>query len=251
VTGGDTIPPRPPSPRDPVPARGSAAAQAGRRSPKLLWILLIVVLALGGLDAWVLQRRAMYETEIHRLRGRMTDVERQRTDALLSSRNERGQMMMEIVRRRARWGKDIHLAVSVDSGRMYLERQGAVLRTMPVMLGAARRIGRRPDTVEVAVPRGMRTVQAVLGPSDAWEVPRWVYADRHLSAPASAQQRTFKQALGPVAIVLDGGTVIYSLPTAGPLNDSSYTMPGSVRARAQDLDAIAENITKGTVVYFY
>ena len=50
---------------------------------------------------------------------------------------------------------------------------------------------------------------------------------------------------------IDGGTVIYSLPTNGPLDDSSYTMPGSVRARAEDLDAIVPNVTKGMVVYFY
>jgi hypothetical protein len=64
-------------------------------------------------------------------------------------------------------------------------------------------------------------------------------------------ERAFKGALGPAAIVLVGGTVIYSLPTVGPLNDSLYVLPGSVRTRAADLEAIAANLKAGMTVYFY
>jgi hypothetical protein len=45
--------------------------------------------------------------------------------------------------------------------------------------------------------------------------------------------------------------VIYSLHTVGPLNDSSYILPGSIRARAADLEAIAPNLGRGVVAYFY
>jgi hypothetical protein len=58
-------------------------------------------------------------------------------------------------------------------------------------------------------------------------------------------------ALGPAAIVLSGGTVIYAMPTTGPLNDSSYVLPGSVRASAVDLKAILPNLTPGMKIYFY
>jgi hypothetical protein len=54
-----------------------------------------------------------------------------------------------------------------------------------------------------------------------------------------------------VAIVLEGGTVIYSMPTAGPLNDSAYVMPGAVRAKADDLRAVLPNLARGTKVYFF
>jgi hypothetical protein len=60
-----------------------------------------------------------------------------------------------------------------------------------------------------------------------------------------------KGALGPVAIVLEGGTVIYSMPTTGPLNDSTYVMPGAVRAKAEDLRAVIPNLARGTKVYFF
>ena len=58
-------------------------------------------------------------------------------------------------------------------------------------------------------------------------------------------------ALGPVALLLAGGAVIYSDPAAGPLQDPGYVLPGSVRARSEDLQAIAESLQPGVSVYFY
>ena len=48
----------------------------------------------------------------------------------------------------------LHLSVSVDSGTMFLEREGAVLREMPVRVGREQLAGTAPDTVRVAAPRG-------------------------------------------------------------------------------------------------
>lgn len=222
-----------------------------RRYPGFLLAMVGIIVALLALDGWLVHRRALYRAEIQRLRAGMDDFERQRSDAILSSRERHWRMMTQLIRLQARWGKDIHLAVSVDSSRMYLEREGALLREIQVSVGPERRIGKVPDTVQMAIPRGTRTVLAVLGPTDGWEVPEWVYRDRGIPAPPTAAGRTIPGALGPTAIVLDGGTVIYSLPDAGPLADSAYTMPGSIRASAQDLEAIVQNVTKGMVVYFY
>ncbi len=73
-----------------------------------------------------------------------------------------------------------------------------------------------------------------------------MYVDRHLPADATPVQG----GLG-FGIVLDGGTVIYSDPHAGPLADTAYVMPGSVRAREADVKAIQANLKPGTSVYFY
>ena len=155
---------------------------------------------------------------------------------------------MELLRRQAKIDKEIHLAVAVDSGRMYLERDGALLREMGVEVSPEKRVGTGHDTVHMAAPRGTRTVERILGPTDAWDVPAWVYTDRGVPNPAST---TEVGALGPVAIVLNGGTVIYSLPSVGPLNDSSYVLPGSIRVSAEDLRAVTPILQLGTVVYFY
>jgi hypothetical protein len=219
-----------------------------RRHARFAWALAGIVLATLVLDGLVLQRRSRYVAETARLRAGMSDFERARTDAILGSGEKRFEMMMELLRRQAKGDREMHLAISVDSSRMYLERDGALLRSIAVEVGPERRIGIAPDTVRLAVPRGTRSVQAILGAKDAWEIPAWVYADRGLASP---ERSRLAGALGPRAIVLDGGTVIYSLPTAGPLNDSSYVLPGSIRASAADLEAIAPNLSAGMAVYFY
>jgi hypothetical protein len=228
--------------------RSMTFREFARRHPAFLAGCLVAIAAFATIDTWVIQRRRAYEQEIARLRSGMSDFERQRTDAILSSRERRLQMMMQLLRRQARWDKEIHLAVSVDSGRMYLEREGALLRAIPVEVGPEKRIGIPPDTVHLAAPRGTRSVQGILTDSMAWTVPEWVYQDRGLPAPAD---REVRGALGPAAIVLDGGTVIYSRPATGPLADPGYVLPGSIRARVEDLEAILPNLSRGTAVYFY
>lgn len=219
-----------------------------RRHPAFSAAVAVIILGLLVIDGWVLYKRVAYEREISRLRAGMSDFERRRSDAVTNTNEKRLAMMMELLRRQAKIDKEIHLAVAVDSGRMYLERDGALLREMAVEVAAEKRVGAAHDTVHLAAPRGTRSVERILGPTDAWEVPSWVYADRGMPQPAT---RALVGALGPVAVVLNGGTVIYSVPSVGPLNDSSYVLPGSIRVSAEDLRAVAPNLQRGTVVYFY
>jgi hypothetical protein len=178
----------------------------------------------------------------------MTDVERRRADVLLASDEHRFRIMVELARRQAAGDRELHLALAADSGLLFLEREGARLRTAPAELGPERVVGTPPDTVRMVVPRGSRTIERVLGPDDSWEVPAWVYADRGL---AVAPERALKGALGPYAVVLSGGAVLYSMPTVGPLNDSAYVLPGSVRVPAKDLEAIVPNLRPGMTVDLY
>jgi hypothetical protein len=178
----------------------------------------------------------------------MTALERNRTDAILARDENRLRIAVELIRRQARIDKDLHLSVTVDSGVMFLEREGALLREMPIQIGPEKTVGASPDTVRMVAPRGARTIERIVDENGTWEVPAWVYADRGLQTSA---EREIRGALGPAAIILSGGTVIYSMPSAGPLNDSAYVLPGSVRARAADLKAILPNLQNGMTVYFY
>ena len=219
-----------------------------RAHPGFVAGVLVVIVALLALDGWLIYKRVRYAQEIARLRAGMTDAERRRSDLIIESEERRLQMMVELIRRQALGDKDIHLSVSIDSATMYLEREGASLREMSIEIGPERTVGVGADTVRVTIPRGTRSVQRVMGGNDGWEVPRWVYADRGLPIP---EDRTLKGALGPVAILLEGGTVVYSMPSVGPLNDSAYVLPGAIRANAEDLRAIAPNLARGTLAYFY
>jgi hypothetical protein len=178
----------------------------------------------------------------------MSDVEKKRVDVEMADQQNRLRVMMELLRRQARGDLDLHLAVVVDSGLMRLQRSGAVLRSMPVRIGPERAIGSGPSAIRIVAPRGERTVARVITARQQWAVPLWVYGDRGLPAPNDTLVRG---GLGPVGVVLSDGTVIYSTPDTGPLADSSYVMPGSVRADRTDLRAIVENLNAGMKVYFY
>jgi hypothetical protein len=216
--------------------------------PGIVATMTIAMFAFFAIDMWLVYKYVHYRNEIGRLRGGMTDVERSKTDLLLKSDENRLQVMIALVRRQAVGDRELHLSIDADSGIMHLEREGARLRDMRIELGPEKAVGIAPDTVHLAVPRGTRTVERVLSAGANWDVPSWVFSERGLPVPGS---RSIAGALGKVAVLLDGGTVIYSLPAAGPLADSSYVLPGSVRAKAADLEAVAPNLKPGMKVYFY
>lgn len=216
--------------------------------PRIVAATAIGIVALLALDAFVLFKRVTYNREIRRLRGEMTEVERKRTDTLVEAAEKRLEMMVELARRQAIGDPKLNLSVSVEEGAMYLQREGAQLREMRVRVGPEETVGTPPAAVRLAPPRGKRAVLRVVDGSYRWQVPAWVYAHRGVPVPGD---RVLKGALGPLAIILDGGTVIYSRPGVGPLDDDSYVMPGSVRAEAGDLEAILENLEPGMPIYFY
>ncbi|MDQ6827299.1 MAG: L,D-transpeptidase [Gemmatimonadota bacterium] len=219
-----------------------------KQHPAFVIAFTVICAAAIGIDGMLMYKRVRYAQEIHRLRAGMTDFERRQADAMSASAQEKVAVEMELLRRQSRGTKDIHLSVSVDSGAMYLEREGAVLRPFAVSVGPERRVGTPPDTLHIATPRGTRTIEQIIGRSDKWVVPAWVFGERGVPTP---EERSIAGALGPIAIVLSGGTVIYSMPASGPLADSSYVLPGAVRASAEDLRAILPNIKRGTTVYFF
>jgi hypothetical protein len=201
-----------------------------------------------AIDGWLIYQRVRYSRETDRLRAGMSDMERRKADMVMKNEHNRLRVTLELMRRQANVDKELHLSVAVDSGVMYLEREGALLREMPIEVGPEKRVGSAPDTMRIAAPRGARTVERVLGANDRWEVPRWVFVDQGLPVP---EDRVVKGALGPGAIVLSGGAVIYARPKDGPLSDSAYALPGAIKARPQDLRAIAPNVAPGMSVYLY
>ena len=173
--------------------------------------------------------RVQYGRELARMRAAMTEVERQRADAIAASEENRLAIAVELARRQALGDAQLHLAVDSENGLLCLERQGARLREMRVRLARAATVGSPPDAVLLAPPLGKRSVARVVDGAYHWAVPEWVYVDRGWPVP---DDRQIPGALGPLAIFLDSGAVLYSRPAAGPLSDSSYVLPGSVRAEA-------------------
>lgn len=216
--------------------------------PRFLPAVLLILGVLIAVDALLMNRRRNYDEQINGFRGGMTDIQRQRGTTLEDTRQEQQKLMLQIVRRQAKGAIALHLSFDVDSAEMTLMQDGAVLRSIKVELGAERRLSRLRGGETTGIPRGADSVVRVLGVADAWPVPKWVYSDRRLTAPADSM---VTGALGPVAIILASGAVIYSLPSTGPLRDSSYVLPGAARADETDLRAIAPDLAPGTPVYIY
>jgi hypothetical protein len=219
-----------------------------RTYPKTVTVIAAVIVLLVALDVVLVVRWLRYRDETTRLRAGMTDAERQRADMVVESEQNKVGVMLELIRRQAQGDREMHLSISIDSGRMTLERDGALLREMPVEIGKERVVGVAPDTLRIVPPLGARSVERMLGAKEAWEAPAWVYADRGLPVPA---ERRTPGSLGRNAILLTGGTLIYALPDSGVLADSSYVLPGAIRVKRSDLRAIAPNLGPGVKVYFY
>ena len=232
----------------PVERRRPSWREFRHAYPGIVSVLLVVLVSMLAIDGWLVYQRVRYAREIARLRAGMTDQELRKANMVVAAEQNRMRVTLELMRRQANLDSDLHLSVAVDSGVMYLEREGALLREMPIDVGPEKRVGVAPDTLKIAAPRGQRKVERVLSAKDKWDVPKWVFTDRGLPVP---EDRAFVGALGPGAIVLSGGAVIYAHPVSGPLSDSSYVLPGGIRARTQDLRAIAPNLTPGMSVYLY
>lgn len=213
-------------PQDPNGRRSSSRGPDRRREgwhafreayPTFLKIIAFVLVVLVIGDMWLFERRQVYAQEISRLRGSMTDAERKKSDIVTQTEQDKVRLALELAKRQAHFDPALHLSIAVDSGVMYLERDGALLRVMRVALAPAQVPGFKSgahDTTASTLPRGQRTVQQVIDGDSP-------------------------------ALVLNGDARIY----AG--SDSDAVEAGSVRASAADLRAILPNVSAGMTVYFY
>jgi hypothetical protein len=233
---------------------GSRDARGGRwralreSNPRTVVGLFLGIAALLVIDLALVCKRVQYGRELGQMRASMTETERRRVEAIAASEWNHLAIAAELERRQALGDTELHLAVDAGQGLLYLERQGARLREMRVRLARDAMVGRPPDAVLLTPPLGKRSVARVVDGSYPWPVPEWVYADRGWPVPS---ERRIAGALGPLAIVLDSGAIVYSRPSVGPLSDASYVLPGSVRAEAPDLEAIREDLQPGMAVYFH
>lgn len=208
--------------RDPAGERSHDRRRGGwsdfrRAYPGFVFTLLIGLIAIVSLDAYLFLKRNSYEAEVARLRANMTSTERAKTDAIVESEQSKARIALELARRQAKIEKTLHLSISVDSGKIYLEREGAVLREMPAAFGPEAKVSNGVDSIPVVVPRGERAVTKI---SDD-------------------------------GITLEGGTVIKPTDATSLASDTSPIPPGGVRITRNDLQAIMPNLSPGMRVYFY
>ena len=188
-----------------------------RAYPGFVFTMLLALLLFMALDVYLVQKRRAYGAEVARLRGAMSDAERQRTDAIVEAEQDKARIALELAKRQAKMETNLHLAISVDSGRVYLERDGRILREMAVQFGPEKGTTPGADSVPVVVPRGQQSIARV------------------------EENR----------IVLEGGTAIEAAETDVASADTRPIAPGEVRIGRVDMKAILPNLSPGMRVYFY
>ncbi len=211
----------------------------------ILGVFLIVIVIV---DVALIVRKKRYEAEEDRLRSNMTEFERLTADALVNRERERSGVMFELLRRQALGDPDLHLSILIDSSAMILERSNAQLRLMTVQIGGEVPVDSLPGARMVAIPRGTRTFEQFIEKGDSYLLPEWVWEQRGLAVPESRDEPSF---LDRGAFVMTGGTLVYALPSTGPLSDSNWVMPGTIRVSQDDLEAIKPNLVRGTKIYLF
>ena len=208
--------------RDPAGGRTHDRRRGGWRNfrrayPGFVFTLLIGLIAMIAIDGFLVLKRRAYANEVQRLRSSMTEQEKSRTDAIIEAEDNKLRIALELARRQAKLEKTLHLSVAVDSGKIYLEREGAVLREMAAAFGPDTMVSNGADSIPLVVPRGQRSIAK----------------------------------LDDSGVTLDGGAVIRPTDAPSLAQDSTAIPPGSVRIRRADFRAIMPNLHPGMRVYFY
>ena len=188
-----------------------------RAYPGFVFTMILALLLFMALDVYLVQKRRAYGAEVARLRGAMSNAERERTDAIVEAEHDKARIALELAKRQAKMQTNLHLAVALDSGRIYLERDGRILREMAAQFGPEKGTTPGSDSVPVVVPRGQQAIARV------------------------EENR----------IVLEGGTAIEAAETDVASADTRPIAPGEVRIGRVDMKAILPNLSPGMRVYFY
>jgi hypothetical protein len=217
---GTPTTPDPGDRRDPSGGRTGDRRRGGWREfrqayPGFVFTLFVGLVAMLAIDGLLIMKRRAYASEVARLQANMTDQERTRTEAIVEAEHNKTRIALELARRQAKIEKTLHISIAVDSGKMYLEREGAVLREMAAAFGPEAKVG--PDSIPVVIPRGEMSVATI----------------------------------GADKITLDGGTVISASSAPQPAQDPDPIPPGNVRIPLADMKAILPNLKVGMPVYFY
>ena len=216
--------------------------------PRIAACLALASAALLLADLSLIYQRTEFGREQTALHASIARADLERASATAQAERNVVAAADGLTRRETLMASWLHLAVACDKGVMYLQRDGRVLREMPVQLSPEDSAPRGPDSLRLPALRGVHLVRRVVDGSYPWKVPEAAFLRSGEPVPAD---RRIPGALGPVAVLLDRGALIYAQPESGPLRYGDYLPPGGVRVAAADLEAIKADLRPGMLVYFY
>jgi hypothetical protein len=229
--------------------------------PSLAWLIPLGLIALLVFDLLQWQHLQYLSQQTAQLKASVRQAENLREAAISLTERNLQLRAGQLARRQSLASRELHLALDASRGTLYLRRDGVNLREMPVAVApndsaAGSDAVPAPGGTAVAsavmgpavMPQGKRTVLSRLEGDYRWEVPEQVFRERGEPVPA---QRLVAAALGPVALVLDDGTLLYARPATGPLSGANYQVPGSIVLAPTDLEAVGASLHTGLALYLY
>lgn len=210
--------------------------------PRSAIVLAVAIVVLLLADLALIYKRNLYSREHAELPATITRAQTLHAEALAKTEQNLEARRILLARREALLVKETHLTLDSSKGIMYLQRDRAILREMPVRLGPA--LTRKPS----APLRESRRVLQVVDDNYRYQVPEAAFLHRGEPVPA---EKAIAGALGPLAVLLEGGAVIYSRPKQGQLGDETYLLPRGILVARTDLEGIKETLHPGMRVYLY
>jgi len=197
-------------------------------------LAVAIVLALLA-DLFIIFQQYRFKHEAAELGTAILRAEEQRSELAQQADLDLAQARTLLPRRDALVPVELHLSVDRRQGVMYLIRDRAILREMPVYLGPE--LAARPD--DPAPPLKTRRVLRLVEP------PR----DSGVDPLQQVSNTPGPQSVPALSYALSGGLVLYSLPDTGFSEDD--LPPKGVRLEPGDLAALKEALHPGLRVYFY
>lgn len=211
--------------------------------------LVVLLLVATGVVLW---RGWRYHREEAYYSARLSADERALRDRILEARSRHAALGLALLRRelriRSAERRQLHLALSLDSGYLDLRHGPVTVRRARIQVG--------PDTVvrtpdgriwRLVRPLGERRIARKLR-EPTIELPPWVYVLRGQPIPPPEARRV-PGGLGRYVLLLDDGTEIYSPPRQGPLQ--GWVKPGGILVPEADLAAIFDAVSEDVPVYIY
>lgn len=223
-----------------------------RQHPVFFWGMLVLIVLFVSAAGVVASRVPRYNAEAKQIAARMTAEQRETRDALLENRERRTQLAVAVLQRdlrvRSLQTNQRHLAIILKDSVLELRQGRATLRRAKLEMG-------RDSIIHAPDGRTWRFVQSVgerhvtrMERNPTVVIPDWFYVSRGQTVPSESARRV-AGGMGAYVITLDDGTVIYSHPQAGPLQEG--VVPAGFVANAGDLGAIFDAVEDETPVYIF
>lgn len=141
------------------------------------------------------------------------------------------------------------ITIDVSTNRLYVFRDGALVRHSPVATGSDKLLRRGDKVWWFRTPRGMHTVVGRIA-DPVWTKPDWAFIEEGKRVPPTdSPARKVRGKLGKYALDLGGGVLLHG--TDDPKSIGTKASHGCIRLHDADIAFLWREAEIGTRVYIF